>query len=276
MNRKEETISDMTRGQTDGLKTVVLGAGNVATHLSEAFVRAGHAVVQVFSRTAEHASELAVRLQTSWTTSTDAIRQDADLYVFAVSDDALESLIKAVRPNGGLWLHTAGSVPMDVFGTTARCGVLYPLQTFSRSRNVDFSRIPLFVEARQRDDEELLLNLARSLSSEVRVINSAQRKYLHLAAVFACNFANNMYAQAAEILKKADIPWQTLLPLIDETAAKVHNLTPLQAQTGPAVRNDRRVIEMQKALIEDAELKNIYELISNQIFKYSKYEQYKL
>jgi predicted short-subunit dehydrogenase-like oxidoreductase (DUF2520 family) len=260
-----------------GLKIVFVGAGNVATHLSIAMRRAGNTVVQVYSRTETNARTLADRLQTEWTADLKRLVADADLYVFSLRDDVLTEIITHIQPNDALWIHTAGSVPLDVFGRhIERCGVLYPLQTFSKNREVDFSRVPCFVEARRPQDEALLRTVAKQLSDNVQTITSEKRKYLHLAAVYACNFTNHMYALAAKLLESQGISWEILLPLIDETAAKVHTLTPSQAQTGPAVRFDRRVMDRQEALLEDEDVKQIYQLISTHIHKGSIHEQYQL
>jgi predicted short-subunit dehydrogenase-like oxidoreductase (DUF2520 family) len=255
-------------------KIVFVGAGNLATHLATALQQAGHVVAQVYSRTPEHAQALAERLQTAWITNLNKVVSGADVYFFAVRDDALPTVVAQIQPNDALWVHTAGSHPLDVFDRyTQRCGVLYPLQTFSVGREVDFSRIPCFIEARRPDDARLLCNLASSISADVQMLNAEQRKYLHLAAVFACNFTNHMYRMAWQLLEQHAIPPQTLWPLIDETAAKVHALTPAQAQTGPAVRLDRKLMDMQAGLLDDADAKTLYQLISNHIHL-SAYEQY--
>jgi predicted short-subunit dehydrogenase-like oxidoreductase (DUF2520 family) len=283
MKNKQDTenITALTSSENTAkrltLKVVFVGAGNVATHLSAALQAAGHVIVQVYSRTQESAQALADRLQTAWTTDPETLAADADLYVFALKDDVLAETIAQIRPNGALWIHTAGSVPMGVFGDRVeRCGVLYPLQTFSKERAVDFGRIPCFVEAHLPDDEALLCRIAEQISEDVQVITSEKRKYLHLAAVYACNFTNRMYAIAAQLLEQQRIPWKVLLPLIDETVAKIHTLTPALAQTGPAVRDDRRVMDAQVELLADADLKAIYQLISKHIYKNSNYEQHQL
>jgi predicted short-subunit dehydrogenase-like oxidoreductase (DUF2520 family) len=275
--KTENNISLINRekngNRLSGLQTVFAGAGNVATHLSAAMRNAGNTVVQVYSRTEESAQTLANRLQAEWTTDLKKLVPDADLYVFSLKDDVLAEAIVRVRPNDALWIHTAGSISMDVFGHhVERCGVLYPLQTFSGKREVDFRHIPCFVEARLPADELLLCGIAGQISGNVQMLASEKRKYLHLAAVYACNFTAHMYAVAAKILEQQDISWEVLLPLIDETAAKVHALTPAQAQTGPAVRNDRRVMHMHEDMLADADMKRIYQLISNHIYKESTHE----
>lgn len=248
---------------------VMIGAGRVATHLAQALrERAGLHLVQVYSRTAEHARALAEGAgDATWTTSAEAVRTDADVYVFSLSDDALADVARRVPANDGLWLHTAGSVPMDVFrDRSRRYGVLYPLQTFSRERSVDFRRVPCFVEGCTAEVADEVRALAQRLSDEVHVLPSADRAYLHLAAVFACNFTNHMYALADEIVRARGLDGSVLRPLIDETAAKIHRLTPREAQTGPALRNDRAVIDRQAAMIADPDVRRLYEEISRGIY----------
>ncbi|MDR1747292.1 MAG: DUF2520 domain-containing protein [Tannerella sp.] len=260
------------------MRVVFVGAGNVATHLSAAMQQAGFVVVQVYSRTEVHARRLADVLHTDWTTEISAIINDADIYVFALKDSVLKDIIAQLNPNDGFWIHTAGSVPMDVFkGYARRYGVLYPLQTFSVDRAVDFRRIPCFTEASSPEDEALLQEVAGRLSDSVQPLSSEKRQYLHLAAVFAGNFTNHLYALAGKIVEEQDISPDVLLPLIDETAAKVHSLSPLKAQTGPAVRNDENVMSRHQAMLTDRAMNEIYRIISENILKEQfNYEQYKL
>ena len=250
-------------------RVVFIGAGNLATRLSLEMRRAGMEIRQVYSRADTHARELAERLACAWTTAPEAIVSDADLYLFALKDSALREVIERVRPNGGLWVHTAGSMPMSVFeGCAERYGVLYPLQTFSKEREVDFRRIPFFLEANLEEDKEILEQLSRAVSRDVRFLPSEKRRHLHLGAVFACNFVNHIYALADDILREEGIPFEVLLPLIDETAAKVHRLTPREAQTGPAIRYDENVINKHLAMLDKMpELKALYETLSRSIYK---------
>lgn len=251
------------------MKVVFVGAGNLATRLALEMQRKGFAIEQVYSHTKKHADELANRLQCAWTFMPKEIYSDADLYIFALNDTALEEVIARIRPNCGLWVHTAGSMPMDVFkGHASHYGVLYPLQTFSKERAINFSVIPFFIEANTSENREQLRNIAGQLSEHVYLLSSEQRKYLHLAAVFACNFTNHLYAIAAKLLLEQKIPTEVLLPLIDETAAKVHAMSPAAAQTGPAIRYDEKVINKQLALLENhPELQTIYKQISQSIHK---------
>lgn len=250
------------------MKIIFIGAGNLATRLSLEMQQAGLTICQVYSHTAIHASELAERLGCEWTTSLEAILPGADLYVFSVKDTALPSVLSAMKPNGGLWVHTAGSMPLDVFeGYSERYGVMYPLQTFSKERPVDFRKVPFFLETVSETDGAFLQEIAGRLSDDVRFLSSEKRRYLHLSAVFACNFVNRMYALAGGILEKEGIPFEVLLPLIDETAAKVHAMQPVEAQTGPAVRYDENVINKHLAMLNDPDMQAIYRLISRNIHK---------
>ena len=186
------------------MKVVIIGSGNVATHLSLALASLeGIEICQVYSPTEAHAEILAERLNCDFVTDPAQIRKDADVYLFALKDQALETVIRAVPANNGLWLHTSGSMPMQVFaGYTERYGVLYPLQTFSKSREISFRGIPLFIECHREEDKNCLEDLARRLSGKVCELSSEKRRSLHLAAVFACNFTNHIYALAEEILEK--------------------------------------------------------------------------
>ena len=255
------------------MKVVVIGAGNVATHLSLAIRKTSVSITQIYSRSEESACTLASRLGTARTTRIHEIRPDADLYLFAVKDYALPEIITQMPVNQGLWVHTAGSISMGIFkGYTERYGVLYPLQTFSKSRKIDLQTVPFFVEASTPDDEKLLVEFVGRLSNNPQTLSSEKRKYVHLAAVFACNFSNHMYAMAYKLLEEQHIAPDVLFPLIHETAAKIRTLSPVQAQTGPAVRNDLNVLNRQMDLLTDPAMKEMYQLISQNI----NYEQYQL
>lgn len=250
------------------MKIVLIGAGNLATHLGKALHAAGHDMVQVFSRTMQSAETLASLLDAEPLTDMAQVRDDADVYIFSVKDSALEQLISQLC--GGekkVFLHTAGSMPMSVFrGKALHYGVLYPMQTFSKQREVDFSIIPCFIEANDEFALKQIEGLAGQISHRVFQLSSEDRKYLHLSAVFACNFANHCYAASQELLQLHGIPFDVMLPLIDETAAKVHGMTPKEAQTGPAVRYDENVIGKQIQLLENQPyFQKIYDCMSKSI-----------
>lgn len=251
------------------MKIVCIGSGNLATNLTLAWKEAGILVEQVFSRTEANAKALAEQLGCAWTTSTEEIINDADLYLFSLKDSALEAVASRLPKNNGLWIHTAGSMPLSVFEPfTTRRGVIYPLQTFSKSRRVNLDNVPFFLEANSEEDGAILEQLARAVSRDVRFLPSEKRRHLHLAAVFACNFVNHIYALADDILREEGIPFEVVLPLIDETAAKVHRLTPREAQTGPAIRYDENVINKHLAMLDKMpELKALYETLSRSIYK---------
>lgn len=252
------------------MKVVIVGSGNVATHLSLAMASLeGIEICQVYSPTEAHAEILAERLNCDFVTDPAQIRKDADVYLFALKDQALETVIRAVPANNGLWLHTSGSMPMQVFaGYTERYGVLYPLQTFSKSREISFRGIPLFIECHREEDKNCLEDLARRLSGKVCELSSEKRRSLHLAAVFACNFTNHIYALAEEILAKEGLSRDYLFPLIDETAAKVHELPAQEAQTGPAIRYDENIINKHLGMLaDDPDVQTLYRLLSQSIHK---------
>ncbi len=253
---------------------VLLGAGRVATHLVPALLQAGCQVIQVWSRTEVSARNLAEPLGIPYTTDLEAVNANAEIYIACVSDAVLphvaEKVVAAVG-NRPLYLHTAGSIGLELWqccGAT-RYGILYPLQTFSKEREVNMHEVSLFVEASDEATLERVEELANKLSDKVFCADSKQRAQLHIAAVFACNFTNAMYGVAQRLLAEEGIPFEVLFPLIDETAAKVHALAPNEAQTGPAVRGDKTVMQSHmEALAHDKELSKIYELISNYIYKH--------
>lgn len=253
------------------MKIILIGAGNLATNLGKALLAAGHDILQVYSRTQESASALATLAGGTPVTDITKLRDDADLYIVSVKDSVMPDLIPVLCKGREtkVFVHTAGSMPMDIFeGMALHYGVLYPMQTFSKEREVDFAEIPCFIEANDSYTRQVLGEVSHSLSTHVYHMNSNDRKYLHLAAVFACNFTNHCYALSHDILAKHGIPFEVMLPLIDETARKVHTLSPEEAQTGPAVRYDENVIRNQSALLKDAPfLKDIYERMSVSIHR---------
>lgn len=250
------------------MKIVFIGAGNLATRLSLAMQRVGMQIGQVYSYTEASARQLATRLGCPWTNDLSALQEDGDLYVFSLKDTVLSDVISKVKPNNGMWVHTAGSMPMSVFeGYAQRFGVLYPLQTFSKGRNVNFDVIPIFLEANTDKNADYLKNIASALSENVRFMSSEKRRSLHLAAVFACNFTNHIYTLSYKLLENESIPADVLLPLIDETVSKIHSMPPAAAQTGPAIRYDENVINKHLAMLDDPDMQAIYRLLSQSIHK---------
>ena len=250
------------------MKIVFIGAGNLATRLSLAMQRVGMQIGQVYSHTEASARQLATRLGCPWTNDLSALQEDGDLYVFSLKDTVLSDVISKVKPNNGMWVHTAGSMSMSVFeGYAQRFGVLYPLQTFSKGRNVNFDVIPIFLEANTDKNADYLKNIASALSENVRFMSSEKRRSLHLAAVFACNFTNHIYTLSYKLPENESIPADVLLPLIDETVSKIHSMPPAAAQTGPAIRYDENVINKHLAMLDDPDMQAIYRLLSQSIHK---------
>jgi NADP oxidoreductase coenzyme F420-dependent./Domain of unknown function (DUF2520). len=250
------------------MNIVFIGAGRLATHLAKELHKNSHNILQIYSRTMESASLLANEVEATATNKIQDISINADLYIFSVKDSVLEELVSQIPSNKGLCVHTAGSIPMDIFKRyTDRYGVLYPFQTFSKERDLSFREIPVFIETNNEHDFQILKELSISISDKVHPLSSEKRQYIHLTGVFACNFVNHMYAISENILKDEDIPFEILLPLIDETASKVHSLSPVEAQTGPAMRYDENVINKHLALIDNPKLKSIYTLISESIYE---------
>ena len=250
------------------MKIVFIGSGNLATQLGLALNEAGQQIVQVFSRTAEHASELAAKLGCAYTTSIDEISENADIYIISVKDDAIATLAEKVgrKAQQAIIVHTAGSIAMQVLQPYAkRYGVLYPMQTFSKNKPVDFKPIPCFIEASDDATLSAIRTLAESVSQNVVPATSAQRKKLHLAAVLACNFTNHCYRLAEKVLEEEQMDFKLFLPLIDETARKVATLSPKQAQTGPMMRWDTGVMQMQMELLNDERTRQIYKLMAESI-----------
>lgn len=253
---------------------VFIGAGRLATNLAPALHDAGYDVVQVYSRTMEAAKQLADRVSALATNNVDEVKTDADVYIFSVTDTALPQLV-AKLGNGikkTVFLHTAGSVPMTVFeGYANDYGVFYPMQTFSKERSVDFHLIPVFIEGNTGKALNVARQLAEAVSNNVKELSSEGRRHLHLAAVFASNFANHCYAISEELLRPYGIDFDVMLPLVDEVAGKVHQLSPREAQTGPAVRYDKTVLEAQMQLLADKPLfHDIYALMSKSIHELDK------
>lgn len=250
---------------------IFIGAGNLATNLAMALYRNGFRIVQVYSRTVEAARTLAQAVEAGYTTELSEVSAEGRLYIVSLKDDAFVQLLPAIVAGKGdaLLVHTAGSIPMNIWeGRASRYGVFYPMQTFSKQRIVDFCAIPFFIESNSQEDTEFLKAIASVLSEKVYEATSEQRKNLHLAAVFTCNFTNHMYTLAADLLKKYNIPFDVMLPLIDETARKVHELEPQQAQTGPAVRYDENVINEHLSMLSDEpEMQELYRWISQNIHR---------
>lgn len=245
------------------IKVVLIGSGNVAQHLIQVFLQAKEvALVQAVAR---NPSTLATLLPMDKITNDYQKITEADVYIIAVSDDAIAEIAAQLPFNNRLVVHTSGSSDISVLQDNNKKGVFYPLQTFTKGKKIDFSGIPICIEAENEIDYQLLETLGHSISQKVVSITSEQRKSLHVAAVFVCNFVNHMYHIGHEICTEHHIPFEVLHPLIQETARKIESLAPSAAQTGPAVRNDIQTIEKHLDFIENPEYKTIYQLLTQSI-----------
>ena len=253
---------------------VLIGSGNVATHLGTSLQAAGHRIVQVYSRTKEHAEALASLLQShgviSATNRMSDLNLQADLYIIAVSDRAIQSVITALpQALQGIVVHTSGSTPITVFEDCPHPhGVFYPVQTFSSAKSVDFRLVPLALEASSEQVYGMLEEVGQQLSDRVFACSSSQRLAIHIAAVFACNFTNYLYAIGEDVLQAEGLDFDLIRPLIQETAEKIQQHSPNRVQTGPAHRNDQVIVQRHINYLADrdqAQLKELYELISTLI-----------
>lgn len=254
------------------LRAVIIGAGNVASQIAPALQRSGCISVEaVWSRTAEHARELAAALGPGVKAETELRRlpADAEFYLVSVADDVVAQVVGAMTPGHALWAHTAGSVEASVLAPlTDRYGVFYPLQTFSRGVAVEISEVPMFIEGSDRATADSLLEMARAISERVYEADSELRSKMHAAAVFACNFANHLWAMADDLLReRAGLDITVLGPLMRETLRKALLVPPAEAQTGPARRRDRSVMEKHISQLTPHQ-GEIYRLMSESIMQY--------
>lgn len=253
------------------LNIVVVGAGNVAWHLAKELQKNEQKIIQVYNRSVEPAISLSHRLKCDFTTRIEDINQKGDLYILTVKDSVIEEVSELINIKNKLIVHTSGAVEQDVIKHKRR-GVFYPLQTFSKEKKLNFKNIPFCIEASTSEDYSTLMRLATLLSPKVYNIDSNQRKVLHVAAVFACNFSNYMYMISDEILSDSNIPLDILYPLIKETAIKISKHKPKDVQTGPAVRKDKSVIEEHLNYLNNGKNYDIYKLLSKSIIDKNKDE----
>ena len=246
------------------MKIVIMGSGNVAYHLAKAFQENKIPVSQLFGRNENDLKFISEQLQIPFSTTQ---LTNADLYLICVSDGSISEVSKLITKENCLVAHTSGSLPKEILEGSFRKASFYPLQTFSKSKDLDYKEVPFFVESDDENDLELLKNLALNISEKVMISTYEKRKYIHLTAVFACNFVNHLFARAKEISDSQEIPFDYFLPLIKETTAKIEILEPKLAQTGPAIRNDKRVLKAHEDLITDEEQLKIYKIMNESIKK---------
>jgi len=251
-------------------KIVIIGAGRVAHHLGKALSKRGFSIVQVFNRSEFSGQLLAKKLRCSFTSDLHAILRDADLYILAVSDAALPDLSARLSFPGKLVVHTSGTVALDVIANVSeKIGVFYPLQTFAPGRKIDFKKVPFCIESNSSGSETELFAIAKTISSHVKVVTSENRRFLHLCAVFACNFTNLLFAITEDLLHSKNLPFEMLHPLIHQTAGNILKGNLMQYQTGPAVRGDTRVLNAHRELLSAyPDYLQIYNLLTDTIIQY--------
>lgn len=247
----------------------IIGSGNVGWHLAHVLCRRGFEIHSCFSRNFSKAETLAKEVKAEPVDQLNQVAQYSDLYLVAVTDDAITAVFTELDKVvvGKTIAHTSGAFPLVTALKKNKSAVFYPLQTFSKAKKVNFSNVPILIEADDNVQEKALETLAMSFSSRVQRISSEQRAQLHVAAVFACNFSNHMLYLSDTILKEKGLNFDLLMPLVNETISKLNSLPPKEAQTGPAMRNDQKTIEKHLALLSDYDQKKIYQIITNHILK---------
>ena len=243
---------------------ILLGSGNVATHLGIALKNSNYTIVQVYSKSIENAKKLAKKLDAQFTNNLSKLKS-SDLIIVCINDDAILSVLSQIK-NTAI-VHTSGSIGLDVFKQKfTNYGVFYPLQTFNKEIDINISEIPFCIEGNSLEFEKQLIKIAKALSNNVVKMNSQQRKQLHIAAVFVNNFTNHMYSQGKLICDEHKVPFEILYPLIEETAKKIQLISPNDAQTGPAKRNDQQTIQNHLENL-NSQQQEIYQLLTKSIQK---------
>ncbi|WP_262897574.1 Rossmann-like and DUF2520 domain-containing protein [Rufibacter roseolus] len=257
--------------QVKKMKVAIIGAGNVATHLVKGLQEAGIEIPVIYSRTLASAQKLAEEVPGAVATDATDFRQlpNAQVYLLAIPDGALPQYVQnAVFPEGALVAHTSGAQPMELLTSLAgvETGVFYPVQTFSKEKELDWRRIPICVEGASPKAEETLLNLGKLLSDQVVLMHGQARKQLHVAAVFACNFTNHLWGVAQELLQKAELPVNLLEPLVLETVQKAFQFPPFTVQTGPARRGDANTLQAHLQLLQtQPHYQHLYQVLTESI-----------
>ena len=245
------------------IKVSIIGSGNVAQHLISAFAKANNIeILQVFARNVNSISHL---LHSSKIISNYNDLQEADLYIIAVSDNAIQEISSKIPFKNKLLAHTSGSISINDLDSRNRKAVFYPLQTFSKNKDINFLEIPICLETQNDQDYIILEKVAQSISNNVQKINSNQRKALHVSAVFDCNFTNHLYQIGNDICQENNVDFDILKPLILETANKILILTPTEAQTGPAKRGDSQTINSHLKFLSNENQIGIYKLLTKSI-----------
>jgi predicted short-subunit dehydrogenase-like oxidoreductase (DUF2520 family) len=250
----------------------IIGAGNVGSFLAKAFEESGHTVNEIYSRNYKNASKLCSQLySTEPTDSLDFSESKSTIFILAVSDSAIADVAsEIVLPDNAIIAHTSGAAPMELLENTAgHYGVFYPLQTFTKGRRIDYKEIPFCIEGESKQVTNILIKLASTLSKYVHQLNSDQRKILHLAAVFACNFNNHLLTISKGLLDTEKVSFEILKPLVNETVRKAFDLGPENSQTGPAIRKDEETISAHLEILKlEERLSQLYSLFTEDIASY--------
>lgn len=256
--KTHEQISDVS----------IIGSGNVATALGIALSNSGINIIEVFSPDINNSKLLANKIGCSFIKNIEELNTVSDLYIIATPDKEISNVVSKFKNTVGIVAHTSGSQPSEILDNFSSYGVFYPLQTFTKNKIVGFNKVPICIEGSDKTTSSLLVRLAKKISNNVVLLNSEQRQYLHLTAVTVNNFSNYLYFQAQSVLNEKGIDFSLLYPLIQETATKISEVNPEEAQTGPARRNDMLIINKHLALLANhPEFKEIYKLLSDQITK---------
>ena len=247
------------------IRVFIIGSGKVAQHLIKAF--ATTPAINLVQAYARRPQQLAQLLPLDKITDNFTNLAEADVYIISVSDDAIANVASQLPFSNKLVVHTSGSVGLEQLDPKNNRGVFYPLQTFSKNKEVDFTTVPFCLETEREQDYSLLNTLANSLSNSVYNIDTIQRQSLHVAAVFVSNFTNHMYTIGNQLCNENNIPFDILKPLIQETANKINTLSPLEAQTGPAIRKDIKTLQKHIDFLQDENQKAIYKMLTQSIQK---------
>jgi predicted short-subunit dehydrogenase-like oxidoreductase (DUF2520 family) len=261
------------------MKISFIGAGNVSWHLSKALENAGHGVEEVFSRNNKNAEELTKHLYNAKVQQNlNFSKSKAQVFFLCVTDDSMIEVVKQlVLPEGSMLIHTSGSKSLGELDellrinsdVTIKSGVFYPLQTFSKNHSVNFTEVPICIESEEEDVEKVLITLGQDISDVTYMVNSEERRTLHVAAVFACNFTNHLWGIAQEIVKDNDLEFDLLKPLINETFRKAMATDDIfRVQTGPARRGDNKIINQHLLFLkQQPDYQQVYRVLSEGILK---------
>ena len=248
-------------------KITFIGSGNIASHLAKTFDLAGYQIHQVISRNELTGKELAKQFAAFFSNNLADVYADADFIFLTIPDKEIEHAVRQINTDIPVFVHCAGSCPMQAISAIkTNAGVLYPLQTFTKSRPVNFLEIPIFTEASNKFSTQKINELAETISNKVTELDSEKRRYLHLAAVIANNFTNHLLAQSEKIMAQQNLPFALLKPLVEETVKKAFELSPKNSQTGPAKRKDESTISKHLEMLEnEPEIKALYQIITDSI-----------